>query len=401
MERKLIAAAVSSALAVPMAAQAVEFAVSGQVNRAVIVVDQDGHAKDGDLQHVDSNASQSRFRFTGSEELDSGLTAGVNMELGVLSTGTSSGTTTRHAAVYLDGAGGKLTLGHTSAAADGMAHADNAFNGGSWLGGVTNWCAFHGAPPAAAGPACLTNDGGRIDVLRYDTPSLGPVGIAASAGDDDYWDAKLSVAGAMGEAAYDFRLGYIAEYDASVAAVPGNTVGYTATEIQKKYKLAEGDSPFNATAAESFPEGGRVSSGSLNKAGETIWHVTTPGKDATTKASGDILTASGAVSFGQGTSVGAAWSKNEMPAEATKEHEYFYATVDHSYGDGSVGVYWKRGETSDSAAGKPDVEGTLWGIGMGHNIGGGATAYAGFRRIEEDDKEDINLYLAGLRVTFN
>ena len=39
MERKLIAAAVSSALALPMAAQAVEFSVSGHINRAVVSVD--------------------------------------------------------------------------------------------------------------------------------------------------------------------------------------------------------------------------------------------------------------------------------------------------------------------------------------------------------------------------
>ena len=68
MERKLIAAAVSSALALPMAAQAVEFSVSGHVNRAIISVD--GGGNDGDLKHVDANSSQTRFRFTGSEELD-------------------------------------------------------------------------------------------------------------------------------------------------------------------------------------------------------------------------------------------------------------------------------------------------------------------------------------------
>ena len=351
MERKLIAAAVSSALAVPMAAQAVEFAVSGHVNRAVILVDQDGYAKDGDLQHVDSNASPSRFRLKGSEELDSGLTAGVNMELGVLSTGTSSGTTTRHAAVYLDGAGGKLTLGHTSTAADGMAHADGAFNGGSWYGGVSNWCAYH-----SSGPACPSNDGGRTDVLRYDTPSLGPVRLAASAGDDDYWDVKLTVAGAMGEAGYDFRLGYIPEYDK--AAVPAKVVGY-------------------------------------DLAGDPVRTKATP-----ETAAGDVFTTSGAIDFGQGTSIGAAWSQNDMPASATKEHEYFYAMVDHTYGDGSVGVYWKRGETSDSGPGA-DVEGTLWGIGMGHSIGSGLTTYAGFRRIEEDNKEDVNLYIAGMLVSFN
>ena len=329
MERKLIAAAVTSALAVPMAAQAVEeFAVSGHVNRAVIVMDQDGYTnggldQDGKLQHVDSNASETRFRFTGSEELDSGLTVGVNLELG-----RPGNWRTRHAHVYFDGAGGRLTLGQASAATDGMAHA--RLGGPSWLGGVTNWCSY-----VAQGPACPSNDGNRIEVLRYDTPSLGPVGIAASTGDNEYWDARLTVAGSMGEAGYDFRLGYIPTFD--------------------------GDD----------------------------------GADA-----GDILTTSGAVSFGQGTAIAAAWSKDDMPDSRTQEHEYFYAEIDHSYGDGSVGVYWKKGEISDSGPGA-DVEGTLWGIGLGHNIGGGATAYAGFRRMETDNVADGNLYITGMRVTFN
>ena len=34
-------------------------------------------------------------------------------------------------------------------------------------------------------------------------------------------------------------------------------------------------------------------------------------------------------------------------------------------------------------------------------MGGGATAYAGYRRMSEDKKEDIDLLVAGLLVTFN
>ena len=326
MERKLIAAAVSSALALPMAAQAVEFAVSGHVNRAVIVVNQDDNAKDGDLQHVDSNASQSRVRFKGSGELDNGLTAGVNMELAVLSGqtgGNDNDTNTRHLAVDLSGAFGKLTLGHTSEAADGMAHADGAFNGGSWLGGVTNWCSY-----ASMGPACPTNDGTRTEILKYDTPALGPAKVALSTADNERWSTQLKVAGSAGDAGYDFRIGYIGEFDKSE-----------------------------------------------------------------TEKDGDVLTTSAAVNFGQGTSLGVAWSRDDMPG-ASNEHEYTYLSVDQSYGDGSVGAYWKQGETGAD-------EGTLWGIGWGHAIGGGATAYAGFRHIEADGEKDLNLYLAGMRVTFN
>ena len=54
---------------------------------------------------------------------------------------------------------------------------------------------------------------------------------------------------------------------------------------------------------------------------------------------GDITTASAGFSFGQGTSVALAWSQNNAT-----DNEYQYIKLDHSYGDGSVGVYYKSGE---------------------------------------------------------
>ena len=228
MERKLIAAAISSALALPMAAQAIEFSVSGHINRAIVSVDGGGpegmpDANDGDVRHVDANASQTRFRFTGSEELENGMTAGVNLEYGGIGQTTATGWSinARHANVYLATAGGTISVGHTSTATDNMAHA--RLGGPSWLGGVTNWCSFHGhrgagKTTATAGPACESNDGGRQSVLKYDTPAIGPASISVSTGNDDYFDIRLTIAGSMGEAGYDFRIGHIAEYEADVAA---------------------------------------------------------------------------------------------------------------------------------------------------------------------------------------
>ena len=361
MERKLIAAAVTSALAVPMAAQAVEFAVSGHVNRAVIIVDQDQHAEDGDLQHVDSNASGTRFRFKGSEELDGGLTAGVNLELGVGST-----TSRRHASVHLDSAGGKLTIGQTDIAAGGAEDAAGAFAGVSFLGGVTNWCTY-----ANEGSACVTDGVARLEVLRYDTPAIGPAKISVSAGNNEHYDAKLVVSGAMGDAGYDFRIGY--------------------------------------------------------------WQSE---RDATRDA--DALLTSGAVSFGQGTSIGASWVQTNLELDTTgldtadkeddsddikpfgdhlktwnlgtastvdAEFEAVYFTANHSYGDGNVGIYYRKGEAT-GAANKlsRSTDGDLWGIGIGHTIGAGVDAYAGFRQIKEEKgivNDDLNLYVVGMRVSFN
>ena len=83
-----------------------------------------------------------------------------------------------------------------------------------------------------------------------------------------------------------------------------------------------------------------------------------------------------------------------MESEQRHDNEYQYIKLDHSYGDGSVGVYYKSGETGA-------VDGSLWGVGLGHSLGGGAHAYAGFRQISQDGKEDVDLILAGMRVTFN
>ena len=401
MERKLIAAAVSSALALPMAAQAVEFSVSGQVNRAIISVDGGGasgkpDANNGDVQHVDANSSSTRFRFTGSEELENGMTAGVQLELG-----RPGDWRTRHANLYLSTAGGKITVGQASEATDGVAHAD--LGGPSFLGGVSNWCNYH-----SDGPACPSNDGNRNPVLRYDTPAIGPASIAVSTGNNDFFDIKLSISGSMGDAGYDFRIGHTAEYEADVAAVERSSTAVRAGDLQKSLGKAK------ETVAEHF----KASTFSLQRADGTdigddaalaavvdgntnaIVYKNQAMKAATTKDTGDIITMSGAVSFGQGTSVAAAWSQQDTGGQV----EYQYLKLDHSYGEGSVGIYFKTGEygaTDAAAESTKGVGGSLWGIGIGHSLGGGATAYAGYRQISEDGMKDIDLLLAGMRVTFN
>ena len=306
MERKLIAVAVSSALGLPMAADAVEGSVSGHVNRAVVVVNQDGSENDGELQHVDNNSSGSRFRFTGSGELDNGLTAGVNLEYAL-------STAVRHANVYVSSEGGKLSIGHTSTATDGMNHA--RLGGASWLAGVTNWCSY-----VSSGPGCITNDGGRKPILRYDTPAIGPLSIAVSTGDNEYWDGMAKLSGSFGDSGYDLRAGYIGDNGSGM----------------------------------------------------------------------DVVGVSGAVKFPQGTSVAASWNEKDDAGEQSQHIE-----VDHSYGAGSIGVAYRRGENGDGE------EGSTWAVGVGHSLGGGATAFAGYRFIEADGAEDINAFFAGMRVTFN
>ena len=80
--------------------------------------------------------------------------------------------------------------------------------------------------------------------------------------------------------------------------------------------------------------------------------------------------------------------------------EYQYLKLDHSYGDGSIGVYYKTGEYG---AGKKKRR-TMARSGASASAtasGAAPTAYAGYRQISEDGMNDIDLLLAGMRVTFN
>lgn len=306
MERKLVAIAVSSALALPMAAQAVEFSVSGHVNRAIISVD--GGDNDGELQHVDADSSGSRFRFTGSEELESGITASVGLEYGLTAN-------LRQAYGSLGGAFGTVTIGHTDPTSDGANYPDFGL---AFLGGVTNACSYH-----SMGPACQDYTPSRQPMLRYDTPAIGPASISASAGNNDFWDVAASVAGSFGDAGYDVRIAYVGEY---------------------------------------VDDGADV---------------------------GDQTMASATVQLGQGSTVGVGWAQNHMT-----DDDYQFAGLGHSYGDGTAAVYYKRGEEGGTG-------GSAWGVGVGHDMGAGVQAYAGYRLMTADGAEDESVLLAGMRVKFN
>ena len=313
MERKLIAVAVATAMGLPMAAVAVEGSVSGHVNAAITKVD------DGDATLGSGNGTETRFRFTGSEELDNGLTAGVNLEVGAggnvhgyAGDDGKSDFRIRQANVSLSSAAGKLTIGQQGRPSGGANYADV---GSTWIAGATNWCSYG----ISGGAACTTNDASRGQVIRYDTPSIGALSLAASTGNDDFWDAAATIAGSAGDAGYNLRFGFRGD--------DGN----------------------------------------------------------------EAMIASGAVTVGT-IGVALAWSDGDE--NNGRNNESMFAKLDHTYGDGSVAVYYRRGEVAGD-------EGSLWGVAVAHSLGGGTTAYAGYRVIDNDGADETDGVLAGVRVTFN
>ena len=79
MKPKVLTVAIAGVLAAPMAAQAVDFEISGHVNRALFITDTDSGTSG---MEADNGSSGSRIRVVGSGEMMDGTTAGLNLEYG-------------------------------------------------------------------------------------------------------------------------------------------------------------------------------------------------------------------------------------------------------------------------------------------------------------------------------
>ncbi|MEJ2223076.1 MAG: porin, partial [Desulfobacterales bacterium] len=136
--------AISILLILP-AAQALDFKVSGQVNRAVLWGD---NGNDDDVKFVDNENSSTRFRFTGSNEFDENWKVGFKWEnqmesnssiddddndgngFGDLDIGENGDLgdvtfTERHMDIYVEHSKfGKLSLGQGDTASNGTSEVD-------------------------------------------------------------------------------------------------------------------------------------------------------------------------------------------------------------------------------------------------------------------------------------
>ncbi len=214
-------------LAISSQAQAIGFKVSGQINRAVMYID-DG--TNSDINHVDNINSDTRIRFVGSQDLGNGLSVGTVWESQFISNASSSvginqnddgasSFTERKLELYFDGAFGRVWLGQGDGAANGTSEVDlsgtgvAAYSGNTdWGGGVT-FLDSAGANVVKVGSTLNSFDGlSRNDRIRYDTPKLGPV--------------KLSVSATNGNA-YEFGGTFASQFDMGKVVA---AVGYVDTQ---------------------------------------------------------------------------------------------------------------------------------------------------------------------------
>jgi predicted porin len=357
MNKKALAVAISSVLAVPMAAHAVSFNVSGQVNKAIMFAD-DGVASD--VFFGDNTASNSRVRFTGSEDMGNGITAGFRIEFAtqvnanytqtikrggdVANYGSgNAGFGFRKSEAYFSGNWGTLSLGQGPTSTDGMGDADLSntwladFSATTWGGTIafrTSGAAGAVSGYSAAGATTYFDGHSRRSRVRYDTPSFGPLTVSVDASVNDAWGVKGYIYTSLGGGDLSLALGY-----------------------------AHGDNRFGSS----------------------------------------IVGGSASFLFSQGTNITLGYQERDFTAVGRNSAHHLYVKLGHRWGNNAVSISY--GDNGDTAVNGSDAN-TI-GLGFVHTIPKPKVElYAAYNHISLDaiggvGFEDIDVFGLGTRVKFD
>jgi hypothetical protein len=206
----------------------VTLTIGGQVNEALLFWD-DG--EESNFYVVTNENSRTRFRFVGDAKITADWSAGYLLEFGARiansetvnqfvddDTHETASVDLRHSAWYLDSRTfGRVSVGHTGSATDGITEINlsNAglignndvtnWNGGFFLrrsngelladsngnGGIDGltWSGVLSQANANVG------EGDRRNLVKYSTPLMYGFILQAAAGEDNFWDAALRYAG--------------------------------------------------------------------------------------------------------------------------------------------------------------------------------------------------------------
>jgi hypothetical protein len=195
MKKTLLAVALTAASMTAMA----DTTLSGQVGYKVGSLE-DFNNNDG-LTVGTNGSSESRFRILSSTDEINGITYGTNLEFGLGSAGTKGNVqvTKRVEELTLAGSFGKVSVGHGSQASDGVGGNDFSGTGMIWetsgydVGGVFEDAAF-------------ADSGTRLERIRYDSPSFGPVSFAVSLDDGNQGSAGIVGTDAIADDESSFHL---------------------------------------------------------------------------------------------------------------------------------------------------------------------------------------------------
>jgi predicted porin len=184
----------------------VSLQIYGDITQGLLFWD---NGDESDVYVTDNDAIGSVLGFKGEAALKPGVKAGYKLELQVQSASSSAvnedfngddpadNLSIRHNHFYIDSERwGRITLGQQSTASDGAAQVSIANT--LAVASPDQGTAFHpgglGAGGLTLGEYAADFDGGRNDLVRYDSPTIYGFTASAAWGDDDYWDVALRFA---------------------------------------------------------------------------------------------------------------------------------------------------------------------------------------------------------------
>ncbi len=188
-------------------AQAVDFKISGQINRAILWGD---NGNDSDTKFVDNDNSSTRFRFTGSNtfdevwkvgivwenQMESNSSADTDIDIGTNGDTADVTFTERKMEFYVEHTKfGKLSLGQGDTASNSTSEVDLSgtdvvnYSSIEDMAGGFNFRTGDDVVVTSVGSAFSNFDGySRRDRIRYDTPKFGPVYFSTSYMNGQSWD---------------------------------------------------------------------------------------------------------------------------------------------------------------------------------------------------------------------
>jgi len=202
----VLLAIIAAALLAASSAQAVDVGISGQINRAVMYVD-DGNR--GKWFFVDNENSSTRFRFTGSNDFENSWKVGIVWEVEMQSNSSDevsmddSDTTDvtfreRKIEFWVGQEYGKLWVGQGDMASNSTAEVDlsgtdvAAYSSMADVGGSFEFQDDGVGTGITVGGSRSNFDGlSRRDRVRYDTPAFAGFYGSASVASESRWDGAL------------------------------------------------------------------------------------------------------------------------------------------------------------------------------------------------------------------
>jgi len=209
----MLLAIIAAALLAFSPAHAVDFGISGQINRAMMYVD-DGST--GKWFFVDNDNSSTRFRFTGSNDFENSWKVGIVWEVEMQSNASNKVSMDENdtSGIHFDERKMEFWVGHKYGKA-WLGQGDTASNGTSEVDLSGTTVSAYSDVPAVGGAFVFQDNGAGIGVtvggsrsnfdglsrrdrLRYDTPKFAGFYGSASVMSESRWDAALRYSGDLG-----------------------------------------------------------------------------------------------------------------------------------------------------------------------------------------------------------